>query len=78
MKSFIVSLSLVFCAFGAMAADAAGDGKMGACKSDFEKLCPGVQPGDGHVKACFKEHKDKLSSECKKELAAQRKSHKAA
>ena len=43
-----------------------------ACKKDMETLCPGVQPGDGRVAACMKEHRRKLSDDCKAALKAQR------
>ncbi len=43
-----------------------------ACKKDMETLCPGVQPGDGRVAACMKEHRRKLSDGCKAALKAQR------
>lgn len=65
-------------ASAAMAADApaAESGGHGACKADAEKLCPGVQPGEGRLKACFKEHIKDLSPECKKDLANARKARK--
>ncbi len=40
------------------------------CKADFDRLCGDVQPGQGRIKACLKEHKDELSQECKDFLAA--------
>jgi hypothetical protein len=44
-----------------------------ACKADFQKLCPGVKPGDGRPFACLAEHKDKLSPSCAKVIAAHKK-----
>jgi len=85
MKALAATLRLsLFLALAALAAPAAmaadapakGDAGFSACKTDLDKLCPGTKPGDGRVKACFKEHKDQLSAECKKEIAAQRKSKK--
>jgi hypothetical protein len=77
----IIGLSLAGLFSGvAMAADAVpaadGGGAMAACKADFEKLCPGVQPGEGRLKACLKEKRRQISPECKKELAAARKAKK--
>jgi hypothetical protein len=53
-------------------AAAAGGPVVEACKKDVETLCPGVQPGDGRIAACMKEHRRKLSDGCKTALKAQR------
>jgi hypothetical protein len=37
-----------------------------ACADDAQKLCAGVQPGEGRVITCLKEHSDSLSARCKK------------
>lgn len=82
MKTLIATLSLACAGFlmagAASAADApAGGGAIAAaCKADIEKLCPDVKPGDGKIKACIKEHRKELSSECKKELSEARKANK--
>lgn len=34
------------------------------CKSDREKFCPGLKPGDGKLGPCMKEHAAELSPEC--------------
>lgn len=39
------------------------------CVEDAKKLCPGVEPGQGRVAACLKEHKDQLSQACKGNIA---------
>ena len=49
-----------------------------ACKADVEKLCPGVQPGEGRIGACLKEHKADVSKPCKREIMKQRKEHQGA
>jgi hypothetical protein len=56
-----------------MAADADTKGQGGPCRTDIEKLCPGIKPGEGRLKACLREKKDQISPECKKELVAKRK-----
>jgi phage host-nuclease inhibitor protein Gam len=36
-----------------------------ACKSDAEKLCQGIEPGGGRIRACLKSHEAELSEACK-------------
>jgi hypothetical protein len=45
-----------------MAQDAPSPGK--ACKSDREKFCPGLKPGDGKLGPCMKQHAAELTPEC--------------
>jgi len=40
------------------------------CKADFERLCPGVQPGGGRIVGCLKAHKEEVSIGCGKALQA--------
>ena len=85
MKSITGSLLLALtCAFGATAAHAADAAKSDAaaavteaCKGDVEKLCPGIQPGEGRIAACLKQHKSEVSKPCKSEIAKQHKAKKA-
>ena len=37
---------------------------MRACAGDVDRLCPGVAPGQGRLKACMKEHISQLSAPC--------------
>jgi hypothetical protein len=39
------------------------------CMDDAKRLCPGVEPGQGRIAACLKEHKDQLSQGCKANIA---------
>jgi hypothetical protein len=39
------------------------------CLDDAKKLCPGVEPGQGRVAACLKQHKPQLSQECRARIA---------
>jgi Cysteine rich repeat len=41
----------------------------GACKTDLQTLCAGVQPGGGRIRDCMKEHRVQLSTACKISLA---------
>lgn len=36
-----------------------------ACRADYFRLCPGVQPGGGRIIACLEEHVAKLSAPCR-------------
>ena len=40
-----------------------------ACKADLEKICPGVQPGQGRILACLQGKTDQLSSACKDDVS---------
>lgn len=35
-----------------------------ACAGDIDRLCPGVPPGQGRIKACMKQHISQLSAQC--------------
>lgn len=35
-----------------------------ACGNDIDRLCPGVPPGQGRIKACMKAHVSQLSAPC--------------
>ena len=41
-----------------------------ACGSDVSRLCPGVQPGEGRIKACVRAHAPELSPGCSNTLMA--------
>ena len=83
MKALVTSLLLAVAGLvagsaalaGGASAPAAGGGRMAACRADAERLCPGVKPGNGGIRACFKEHHQELSAECKKELEGARRAH---
>ena len=57
------------------AQDMPGPGK--ACKSDREKFCPGLKPGDGKLGPCMKEHAAELSPECTAAAEAGKQARKA-
>jgi len=81
IRSFAASVLLAACFAGAHAADAppaAGAAVVDACKADVEKLCPGVQPGEGRIAACLKGKHRQMSDGCKAAIKEQRKNKKAA
>lgn len=42
--------------------------KAAACREDVEKLCGDVEPGEGRVRTCIREHRDELSEGCRQAL----------
>ena len=67
LASALSLAALVSAESGALAQQAAA---MKYCKADFERLCPGVQPGGGRIIACLKEHKEEVSIGCGMALPA--------
>lgn len=70
----------VFCAAAifstlAMASESGGKEAAGPCKTDAEKLCPDVQPGNGRIAACLREHRDAVSDACKANIRKHRGQH---
>jgi len=55
---FLAALSLPYAALAQTAAERA------ACQADFEKLCPGVQPGGGRIIECLAQHMSELTPQC--------------
>ena len=48
------------------AAIAQEPGNVPACIGDIRKLCAGVQPGEGRIKDCAKQHFNELPVSCQK------------
>jgi len=67
LASALSLAALVSAESGALAQQAAA---MKYCKADFERLCPGVQPGGGRIIACLTETKEEVSIGCGKALQA--------
>lgn len=38
------------------------------CRADAARLCKGVQPGQGRVLACLREHREDLSEDCRAQI----------
>ena len=69
MTILAVSAILLFSASGAMAQMRPGArAVLQACKPDIARFCSQVQPGQGRIKACMKEHIQELSDPCKEGL----------
>ncbi len=68
-----VALLLVARAGAVVAADQpVSTSPRAACKADVDKLCPGIQPGGGHIIACLKQNRAQVSAGCKDALAKAR------
>ena len=65
--SGLALVALMSAAPNALAQQAAA---MKYCKADYERLCPGVQPGGGRILGCLKAHKEEISIGCGKALQA--------
>jgi len=63
------SLLVVASLFGLTMAQAEEHEKAGACRSDAQKFCKGVQPGGGRIAMCLKQHESELSSGCRERIA---------
>ena len=64
MRVFLSVLGLAF-GLGVGAAIAQTAAEREACQADFEKYCPGVEPGGGRVVECLSKHLDQLTPQCK-------------
>jgi hypothetical protein len=68
-KTLAAAVVLLVSASGAMAQMGQGArAVLGACKPDIARFCSQIQPGQGRVKACMKEHIHELSDPCKEAL----------
>ncbi len=74
MKKRIVFLALSALAFGFSQPAAFAHGK-GECKADIEQFCKGVQPGEGRIRECLKQNKDKVSSTCQAHMEKAKERH---
>ena len=47
-----------------------------ACQADVQKLCSGINPGEGRILRCLKKHQDSVSDKCKEALKGASRAHK--
>jgi len=62
MIGLALSGAIVFAAATSSAQDATTIAR--ACAADIDRLCAGVPPGEGRIKACMKAHITELSAPC--------------
>ena len=48
-----------------------------ACAGDAEKFCQNVQPGQGRIAKCLKQHQSELSSQCQSAISTAKAENKA-
>src|SRR2546426_6469551 len=58
MRSTVAGVLVLLAAFAVWAAEH-------PCKEDAERLCQGVEPGEGRILQCLKQHEAELSPACK-------------
>ncbi len=77
-RKFLVMLGMVVVsAVAAAQTTAPGQPKQlapagAACKADVQRLCAGVQPGGGRIRACMRQHQQDLSAGCKAAISHRR------
>jgi hypothetical protein len=40
------------------------------CRADIERICPGVEPGEGRILACMREHRADITPACRAAVRA--------
>jgi hypothetical protein len=69
--ALVAGTVLLLSTSGALAQQKMGAGAravLQTCKPDIARFCSQVQPGQGRIKACMKEHVHELSDPCKEAL----------
>lgn len=74
----VLMLAVFLVAAPAGAQPAPTDEQLGKpCKSDLERLCPGVKPGGGRGRDCLLSKADQVSAQCKARLEQAKEVHQA-
>ena len=67
MLKSVLAVGAVLLLFGSTAS---AQSRARACVDDIKKFCANVQPGDGRIAGCVKEHLNDLSPPCQDLIAA--------
>ncbi len=72
MKTAILLFSLLILPVAATTANAEErqQHREGPCQNDVKRLCGQVEPGDGRIAKCIKEHENEVSAECRQRIDA--------
>jgi hypothetical protein len=46
--------------------------RLEACRADVERLCAGIEPGNGALRRCLAEKREELSEQCRAQLGARK------
>jgi hypothetical protein len=68
---FVLIIAFVIC-FGLSLSYAQEINAKGSCKADIEKFCKDVEPGQGRIARCIKQHEAELSAACRDQIAEAR------
>ena len=66
MSKSVLAIGAVLLLLGA---NAVAQERAKACVADVKKLCAGVEPGEGRLAGCFKQHLNELSEPCQNLVA---------
>ena len=66
MSKSVLAVGAALLLFGA---NAVAQERAKACVADVKKLCANVEPGEGRVAGCFKQHLNELSEPCQNLVA---------
>ena len=69
LRTMLITAALLCASQSAFAQELTAE-QRSACMGDYEKFCKGVVPGGGRIIACLAKQSDKITSACKKVLAA--------
>lgn len=62
-------MTVLACLLGLMLSSGASAQEARPCAEDAKKLCKGVEPGEGRIVRCMKEHESELSPACRDNVA---------
>ena len=68
MRGFVFSLAMAGIVLGASHAHADTADLRKYCKSDIQRLCKGISPGEGRIIACLKKNQKSMSVGCAQAL----------
>lgn len=75
MRHVLVLLALASLGLPGAAHAQPGERGNNPCRADAERLCKGVQPGQGRIVQCLEQHESELSGGCRASLEEGRKKH---